>query len=227
MKKSKKNKAKINTKNEETKVNTEESKSEKPGEPIPTEDEATKAIKSVAIPQEDKDTETSESGIVSPEETSVLPVETSPAHADENPKEASGELKAEKSRGRRLSDQLSDDEAFELLGPESIWRQLTELLLGMVPVISAIACFLWITLGGTVFSVSIIAIPGAAVLALFLFWALGGCKNVNRRRFARAYFLWLVCIALIGAIIALLAYAFGAELSPILRKIMSIISSLS
>ena len=157
-------------------------------------------------------------------QASVLPTIPGEQKPEEVPEEKS-ELKSEKSRNKRFSDQLSDDEAFELLGPESTLKHLAELLLGMVPVISAIACFLWISLGGTLFSVSIIAIPGAAVLALFLFWALGGCKNVNRRRFARAYFLWLVCLAAIGAVIALLAYAFGAELSPIIRKIMNIISS--
>ena len=261
MKKSTKNKEKIN--NEEIKDSTKETEALSiKEESAQKENEATKDISSFVIAESDKnkaEKEESQQPLVSgeipesdeviaapteipyvpdqlelpavelpkAEEAAELPAESSSQKEteDSHAVEESGELKAEKSRKKRFSDQLSDDEAFELLGPESTLKHLAELLLGMVPVICAIACFLWISLGGTLFSVSIIAIPGAAVLALFLFWALGGCKNINRRRFARAYFLWLLCLAGIGAVIGLLAYAFGAELSPIIRKIMNIISS--
>lgn len=123
-------------------------------------------------------------------------------------------------------EKMSDEEAYQTLGPQSLLSHLIQLLLAPIPMISMTFTFLWIGLGGTVFSVGLVAGSGALVLALFAFWAFGGCTNVNRRRFARAYFLSLGIFLVAALFFGLLASAYGANLSPVLRKIMNAISSL-
>ncbi len=149
------------------------------------------------------------------------------AKAEELPVPTESKETALKIQEKPSDEPMSDEEAYQVLGPQSIVAHLVQLVLAPIPMISVLFTFLWILLGGTVLSVGLVAGAGAVVLAVFAFWAFGGCINVNRRRFARAYFLSLGVMAAATALFILLASGYGADLSPVLRKIMNTISSLN
>ena len=145
-------------------------------------------------------------------------------------KEASAEKEAEAATEEKEEEKneapMSDEEAYLVLGPQSILGHMVQLVLAPIPLFSLLFTFLWISFGGTMLSVGLVSGAGALVLAVFAFWAFGGCTNVNRRRFARAYFLSLAVITAASALFVLLALSYGADLSPVLRRIINSISSL-
>ncbi|MBQ9544656.1 MAG: hypothetical protein IJV00_05980 [Clostridia bacterium] len=117
--------------------------------------------------------------------------------------------------------QISDDLAYRVLGPQSVFAQLVQLLLGAIPIIGAPLIALWVFFGGTTTSVALVSAPPALALAILAFWACGGCANVNRRRFARAYFLALIVGAALIALAVLLAVSFGFRFSPVLKRLLT------
>lgn len=139
------------------------------------------------------------------------------------PEETKPSLKVKKKKNEAP---MSDEEAYLVLGPQSILGHMVQLVLAPIPLFSLLFTFLWISFGGTMLSVGLVSGAGALVLAVFAFWAFGGCTNVNRRRFARAYFLSLAVITAASALFVLLALSYGADLSPVLRRIINSISSL-
>lgn len=113
------------------------------------------------------------------------------------------------------------DLVYRVLGPQSVGAHLLQMLVATVPILGAPLIVLWVIFRGTPLSVALVSAPTAFCLALLAFWAFGGCANVNRRRFARAYFLWIIAVAALLALIALLAVSFGFDYSPVLKRIIS------
>lgn len=138
-----------------------------------------------------------------------------------SPAEQAPETETEESVSGETEEETGEEySACKALGPQSVLAHLGQLLLASVPLIGAPVSALWVFFGGTAASVALVSVPSALSLAVMAFWACGGCANVNRRRFARAYFIWIVVAAALLALTGFLAVSFGFRFSPVLKRLL-------
>ena len=147
--------------------------------------------------------------------------QTEPAEAGDQTEPAEDAAESEDASDEPTEAEKEADLVYRVLGPQSVGAHLLQMLVATVPILGAPLIVLWVIFRGTPLSVALVSAPTAFCLALLAFWAFGGCANVNRRRFARAYFLWIIAVAALLALIALLAVSFGFDYSPVLKRIIS------
>jgi len=182
----------------------------------------------VTDPAAPTETDTGSAGDTAPElsedpgvSLTEVPEGGTPAEAEDGADLAEDAAESEDASDEPTEAEKEADLVYRVLGPQSVGAHLLQMLVATVPILGAPLIVLWVIFRGTPLSVALVSAPTAFCLALLAFWAFGGCANVNRRRFARAYFLWIIAVAALLALIVLLAVSFGFDYSPVLKRIIS------